>query len=178
MLQRFHNCGQPTPCIKILKLNIICSVISSFSSAQMQRAILHSRSECPHESQVPQIGQALLSAIFLWRRRSFDGREHLASVHHFGRDFNFPQRRPLLLNCLSVRGPADPARDLLCASILYAERTEKTPRFSKCQAQKSCCCLVLSEILDIQFTFDGVKNSISFTRSQLADIESMSSLTR
>jgi hypothetical protein len=177
MLQRFHNCGQPTPCIKILKLNLICSVISSSSSAQTQRAILHSRGECRHKSPVPQIGQALLSAIFLWRRRSFDGREHLASLHHFGRDFNSPQRRPLLLNCLSVRGPTDPARDLRCASILYDEQTEKTPCFSKCQAQKSCCCLVVSGILDIKFTSNGVKNSISFTRSQLANIESMNSLT-
>ena len=78
--------------------------------------------------------------------------------------------------CL-FEAPADPARDLRCASILYAERTEKRPRFSKCHAQKSYCRLVLSGILVITATSAGIKNSISFSRSQDVDVESISSLT-
>jgi len=121
----------------------MCSVMSSFSSAQAQRAILHSRRECRHESPVPQMEHALLSGMFLWWRTSFDGREHLASLHKNTRALEgtlIPHNidHSFCTACL-FEAPANQARDLRCASILYAERTEKRPRFSKCQAQKSCC---------------------------------------
>jgi len=155
----------------------MCSVISSFSSAQTQRAILHSRRECRHESLAPPMEHALLSDMFLWRRTSFDGREHLASLHKNtctleGTLIPHNIDHSFCTACLP-EAPTDPTRDLRCASILYAEWIEKRPRFSKCQAQKSCCRLALSGILVITATSVGVKNSISFSGSQDTDVESI-----
>jgi hypothetical protein len=42
------------------------STVTSFSSAQMHLAMLHSSKECLHEFSIPQKKQVLPCAIFLW----------------------------------------------------------------------------------------------------------------
>ena len=122
----------------------MCSVISSFSSAQTQRAILHLRRECLHESLAPQMEHTLLLDMFLRRKTSFDEREHLASLHRNTRTLEgtlIPSNidHSFCIAFLSEIPPRSSQRLMVCP---YAERTEKRSCFSKYEAQKSCCHLV------------------------------------
>ena len=127
---------------KIQSLAFPCCVMETYSAtstdakAQTHLAIVHSINECFHESSSPHTAHLSSTAIFLCLRTSLVGRECFASLHRktFILDGTWIRQREV--HCFSTFFVSDEAADpssqaslvvLVCTSILYADRTVKTP---------------------------------------------------